>query len=144
MIQKERGYIEGSAARQLQYNVYEENTVLKEKRRYKNNRRVKFKLTLTILAVFITGLAVIYRFALITQLSHDINKSEIVYGKLRNENSILKVQIETKTDLADIKETAETRLGMQAPDKSQIVYIQVPRNDYTMVMNNVTVPAWSS
>ena len=32
------------------------------------------------------------------------------------------------------KEIAETKLGMKKPDKSQIVYIKVPRNDYTVVL----------
>ena len=135
MVQKDYSYIQGSAARQLQYDVYEENTVLKAKKRYKSYRKVKFKLVLSILAVLFAGLIVMYRFAAITQLSYNINQKEKIYSELRNENSMLKVQVETETDLADIKETAETRLGMQIPDKSQIVYIRVPRNDYTVVMN---------
>lgn len=134
MIQKDYGYVQGSTARQLQYDVYEENTVLKAKKRYKNNRKVKFKLVVSIILVLLAGLTVMYRFAAITQLSYDINKSEKIYNELRNENSMLKVQVETKTDLTEIKEIAETRLGMQKPDKSQVVYIKVPRDDYTVVM----------
>ncbi len=145
MIQKDYEYIQGSTARQLhptaevarqpRYDVYEENTVLKEKRRYKSNRKVKFRLVLSILLVFFAGLTVMYRFALITQLSYDVSRKEQLYNALRNENSILRVQVETNTDLALIKEIAETELGMQKPDKSQIVYIKVPRNDYTVVLN---------
>lgn len=135
MIQKDYSYVQGSAARQLEYDVYEENTVLKAKKRYKNNRKVKLKFVLSILAVLIAALAVMYRYAAITQLSYSINKSESLYNELRNENSILKVHIETETNLTDIKEIAETELGMQIPDKSQIVYINVPRKDYTVVMN---------
>jgi cell division protein FtsL len=135
LIQKDYDYIQGATARKIQYDVYEENTVLKAKKRYKNNRKIKFKLVLSILAVLVAGLTVMYRFALITHLSYTINQNEKMYNELRNENSLLKVQIETETDLTDIKETAETRLGMQKPDKSQIVYIKVPRNDYTMVIN---------
>lgn len=134
MIQKDYDYVQGSTAKQLRYDVYENNTVLKAKKRYKNNRKIKLKLVLSILAVLIAGLTVMYRFTAITQLSYSINKSENLYNELRNENSILKVQIETETDLGEIKEIAETRLGMQKPDKSQIVYIKVPRNDYTVVM----------
>lgn len=145
MIKKDYEYIQGSAAkqlqpnieieRQIQYDVYEENTVLKEKKRYKSNRKVKFRLVLSILFIFFAGLTVMYRFAVITQLSYDLNRMEQQYNTLRNENSILRVQVETNTDLGEIKEIAETRLGMQKPDKSQIVYIKVPRNDYTVVLN---------
>lgn len=135
MIQKDYEYVQGSAARQLQYDVYEENSVLKAKKQYKNNRKVKLKMVLSILAVLFAALVVMYRFALITQLSYNINRNEEAYNKLRNDNSILKVEVETLTDLTEIKEIAETRLGMQKPDKSQVVYIKVPRNDFTVVMN---------
>lgn len=134
MIQEGYEYVEGSAARQLSYDVYEQNSVLKAKKQYKNNRKTKLKLVLSVLAVLFAALAVMYRFALITQLSYNINQNEITYNDLRNKNSLLKVQIEAQTDLTEIKEIAETRLGMQKPDKSQVVYIKVPRNDYTVVM----------
>lgn len=135
MIKKDYEYIQGSAARQLQYDIYEQNTVLKEKKRYKNNRKVKSRLVLSIVLVFIAGLVVMYRFAVITQLGYDANRREQQYNSLRNENAMLRVQIETGTDLTEIKERAETELGMQKPDSNQIVYIKVPRNDYTVVVN---------
>lgn len=135
MKQKDYEYIQGSAARQLDYDVYEENRVLKAKKQYKNNRKAKFKLVISILAVLIAGLAVVYRFALITQISYNINQSQKEYYDLRNQNSIIRVQVEQDTDLTSIKQVAETRLGMQKPDKSQIVYISVEKNDHTVVMN---------
>lgn len=136
MIQEDYDYVQGSAARQLEYDVYENNTVLKAKKRYKNNRKIKFKLVMSTLTVLIAGLVVMYRFAAITKISYSINQKQNQYTELRNENSLLKVQIETETNLADIKEAAESRLDMQTPDKSQIVYIKVPRNDYTVVVND--------
>lgn len=135
MKQKDYEYISGSTARKIDYNVYEENTVLKAKKQYKNNRKAKFKLVISVLAVFIAGLTVMYRFALITQLSYNINKCEKQYYDMRNENLRTRAEVEKNTDLASIKQIAETRLAMQKPDKSQVVYINVPRNDYTVVMN---------
>lgn len=135
MIQEDYDYIQGSAARQLEYDVYENNTVLRAKKRYRNNRKVKFRLVMSILAVLTAGLVVMYRFAAITKISYSIDQKQNQYAELKNENSLLKVQIETETSLTDIKETAELKLNMQTPDKSQIVYIKVPRNDYTVVVN---------
>lgn len=132
MLQKNYDYVEGSAARKLEYDVYEENKVLREKKRYKNNRKVKFKSVLTIVSILAAALAVMCRYAIITEISYEISQKEAQYNSLKNENALLKVQIETQTNLTDIKETAETRLGMQTPDKSQIVYIKVPREDYTI------------
>jgi cell division protein FtsL len=133
--QKGYEYVHGSAARQLVYDVYEENQVLRAKKRYKSNRKIKLRMVVAILAVFAAGLAVMCRYAIITKVSYQINQREKVYEEIRNENSLLRVQIETKTDLNEIKEIAESRLGMQMPDKSQIVYIRVPRNDYTVLIS---------
>lgn len=138
MIQKDYEYVHGSAAKQLEFDVYEENKVLKAKKRYKSNRKTKLRMVVAIVVVLAAGLAVMYRYAMITKLSYDLNRLERDYEKIRNENSLLKVQIETKTDLNEIKEAAEKRLGMQMPDKSQIIYIKVPRNDYTVVMTHKT------
>ncbi len=135
MSEKNHGYVEGTAARQLEYDVYEENKVLREKKRYKNNRKVKLKSVLTIVAILAAALVVMYRYAIITEMSYEINQKESDYNKLRNANALLKVEIETQTNLTDIKEIAETRLGMQTPDKSQLVYINVPREDYTITLD---------
>ena len=135
MNQKGYEYVHGSAARQLVYDVYEENQVLRAKKRYKSNRKIKLRMVVAILAVFAAGLAVMCRYAIITKVSYQINHREKVYEEIRNENSLLRVQIETKTDLNELKEIAESRLGMQMPDKSQIVYIRVPRNDYTVLIS---------
>jgi cell division protein FtsL len=135
LIQTGHEYINGSTARALEYNVYEENEVLKAKKQYKNNRKAKARVVISVLTVLVAGLVVMYRFALITQLNYNIYKSEKQYYDIRNENMQMRAQVEKDTDLASIKEIAETRLAMQKPDKSQVVYIKVPRNDYTVVMN---------
>ncbi|MGE5615004.1 MAG: cell division protein FtsL [Bacillota bacterium] len=147
MLQDNYEYVHGSAARQLQYDVYEanevydvyeENKVLREKKRYRSNRKAKLRFVMSIMAVFFAGLAVMYRYAIITKISYDIGQKEKAYNELRNENAMLRVDIETETYLAEIKETAVTRLGMQMPDKSQIVYIKVPRKDYTVVIDETS------
>ncbi|HOJ80304.1 MAG TPA: cell division protein FtsL [Clostridiales bacterium] len=136
MNQKGYEYVYGSAARQLEYDVYEENQVLRAKKTYRSHRKIKLRMVMAILAVFAAGLAVVCRYAIITKVSYQINQKQKAYEEIKNENSLLRVQIETKTDLNEIKEVAENRLGMQMPDKSQIVYIKVPRNDYTVLMTS--------
>jgi len=135
MIPKDYEYIDGSTARKLDYDVYEENRVLKAKKKYKNNRKAKFRLVMSMMLVLAAGLTITCRFAMITQVSYGINLSETKYSELRSENSRLRAQIEKDTDFASVKLVAETRLGLQMPNKSQIVYIKIPKNDYTVVMN---------
>lgn len=144
MLRDNYEYVQGSAARKLQYDaydgyeaydVYKENKVLREKKRYRSNRKIKLRFVMSVMAVFFAGLIVMYRYAAITKISYDIGQKEKEYNDLRNENAMLRVEIEKETYLAEIKETATTRLGMQMPDKSQVIYIKVPRKDYTVVMD---------
>ena len=135
MIKKDYEYISGSTVQKPDYNVYEENKVLNARKQYKNNRNAKIRVIVYMLVMLSAGLIVMCRFAMITHLSYNIHKTESQYSDLRNENSQIRAQVEKETDLETIKEIAENRLAMQKPDKSQIVYIKVPRDDYTIVMN---------
>lgn len=133
MIQANKSYIEGTAARKLEYDVYEENKVLKAKKQNRLNNKYKFKAVCMVLLMFAMMLAIIYRYAVITELNYNLDKSNQVYNELRNEYSRIKVEIEKSTDLTKIREIAESKFGMHTPDKYQYVYVKVPRNDYTKV-----------
>jgi cell division protein FtsL len=133
LIETEKSYISGTSARKLSYDVYEENTVLKAKRKQKSNNRAKFNLVLIIFVVFILVFLVIYRYALITELNYNINESLKSYSEIKNENSILKVDIEKDTNLSKIRQIAEDKLGMHKPDKFQVIYVSVPKSDYSIV-----------
>lgn len=129
-------YIDGTAAKKLEYDVYEENKVLKAKKTYKTNKKHKIRFVLTLICVFVVGLSVMARYAMITQIGYEISRSRDELKEIRNQNNYLSLQIEKETDLEKIKLAAEQRLGMQTPEKSQIVYVNVPRNDFTIVMND--------
>lgn len=135
MKEKNFSYIEGSTAKQLNYDVYEDNEVLKAKKTYKNNAKHKARFIISLVIVLAAGLTIMFRFAMITQMGYNINNSEKKYQDIKNMNAVLRIQIEKETDLENIKQVAETRLGMQNPDKSQMIYISVPKNDYTVVMD---------
>lgn len=133
MNQGNERYVYGTAAEKLQYNIYEENKVLKEKKRYRSNNRVKLKVIGTCLLIFSACFLLIFRYAVITKLNYDVSKAEKAYNVLRNDNSRLKVQIEEELDLTQLKTLAVERLGMKEPDKMQIVYLKVPKYDVTVV-----------
>jgi cell division protein FtsL len=135
LIEKGYSYIEGSTARKLDYDVYEDNKVLKAKRQYKDNMKSKACFILALTVVLAAALIVMFRFAMITQIGYNISSSEKAYDDMKNKNALLRLQIGKETDLDKIRQVAETRLGMQNPDKSQMVYISVPRNDHTVVMD---------
>ncbi|NMB98393.1 MAG: cell division protein FtsL [Clostridiaceae bacterium] len=132
MVQKKNSYVYGTAAEKLEYDVYEHNKVLKEKKKYKSNRIVKAKMVAGILLIFSLALVTMYRYALIADINFRISSKERQYEELRNENSRLKVAIENKTNLEKITQIAKNDLGMQKPDKYQIVHIEVPKNSFTV------------
>lgn len=137
MIQKGKSYVYGTAAEKLEYDVYEENKVLKAKKNEKTQNKVKLKMVLNIFIVFSLCFGVIFRYALITELNYKINKTNISYNDIKNENSRLKVDVEKQMDLQKIREIAEKKLGMQKPDKFQIAYVNVPKTDFTIVADSV-------
>lgn len=133
MIQKNGTYIQGNLAEKLEYNAYEENKVLRQKKKARSGALPKVKTVAFMLVIFATCFLIVYRYAVITELNFQISKAEKQYNEIRNENARLLVEIKKDTDLNTIQQIAETRLGMQKPDKSQIVYMNVPKNDYTVV-----------
>lgn len=133
MIQKGSNYVYGTAAEKIEYDVYEQNEVLKEKRRMRNNAKVKWKAVFGIIAIFSLCLVLMYRYALITEMGLTATRSEKEYNQIKDENSRLRVEIEKQTDINTIRKIAEDKLGMHKPDKNQIVYIYVPKNDFTVV-----------
>lgn len=131
-------YVHGAAAEALEqerveYNIYEENELLKAKRRQKANNVAKIKIVFAVIIGFTSFFVLIYRYNYITGMNYDLHKMDKQYNEIRNENSRLKVEIEQKLDLQTLKETAEKRLEMQKPDKYQTIRVNVPKTDYTRV-----------
>lgn len=133
MIKEGSNYIYGTAAEKIEYDVYEQNEVLKAKKRTRYNNKAKWRVVFAVLMTFGLCFALMYRYAFITEMNLTAAKLDKDYNKIRNENSILRVEVEKQTDLNKIREAAEKKLDMHKPDKHQIVYIYVPKSDFTVV-----------
>jgi cell division protein FtsL len=138
LIQKNTdNYIYGSLAEKPIYDAYEENAVLKEKRNAKKYGKSKRRAVFAIFMVFLCCMTLMYRYAVLLNTNYTANKLEQQYEQIKNENSALKVDLEKNTDITYIKNEAEQRLGMNKPDRVQIVYVNVEKNDITVVHNEV-------
>lgn len=137
MIKTDKSYIHGTAARKLEYDVYEENKVLSEKKKQRVNNKVKIRVVAAFLLVFSLCGLVMYRYALITDLNYQINSRMNEYNELKKENTRLKVKIESELDLQKIKQIAEENLGMQQPDKYQYTYVNVPKSDFITASSEI-------
>lgn len=133
MLPEEKNYVYGSAAPKIDYDVYEENKVLKAKKKQRANNKIKVKLVFAILALFAAFLSVILMYAKITEVNYDLNKKNKEYNDKKNANIQLRLEIQKNLDLNRIKEIALTRLDMQEPDKYQVVYVRVPKKDVMKV-----------
>lgn len=133
MLQANEFYVDGSAAREIKYDVYEQNAVLKRKREQRSYFKAKTRMVTVVLILFAVGFLVIFRYAKLIEMNYQISKYNKEYERLRNDNITTRINIEKQLDLQSIREAAITRLGMQKPDSCQIVYLKVPKNDYIEV-----------
>ena len=101
-------------------------TVTKVKKKRKSNS----KAVLYIGIVFVILFAVSYRNALIAQKYSEIRTLKTSLSELYKENKQLEVNIESKTNLGAIEEKGAKELGLKKIDDSQIVYVNLDKQDY--------------
>jgi len=131
-------YVYGSVAENIKndiYDPYEENAVLKSKKKARSNAKLKSKIVFNIFIIFGMCAIIMFRYAQISQLNYDSNKLSKQHVTIQNENKRISIEIEKAMSLKNIREVAENNLNMHKPDKSQIVYVNVPREDLTILAN---------
>lgn len=136
-------YVHGSAAPKLPQNPARQDLRQSEKKKGKASRAAvpsydhipKGKLIFCIIALTAMCFVVLYRFSILADLNATLNRLNEEYKNLRNENRLLRVEIETSIDLDRVKEISETQLGMHKPERYQIVAVSVPKNDYNVVLD---------
>lgn len=130
-------YQYGSTARKLEYDVYEENAFLRNKRKKFKYTQIKTKMFLISLLLFACGMIVMYRYAIITELNYDIQDARVMYDRIQNDNLVTRMSIQSSLDLANVRDIAENDLRMHEPRREQIVMVNVPRDDF--IQGNVNL-----
>lgn len=131
-------HFDGNAARKIEYDVYKENVVLKQKRKFRTHGRITARVLAVVFLVFMMGFTIMYRYALLTEMNYDIEQLNRKYTEMKNDNSMLKVKIGEQTVLEKVGEVAGNKLGMTVPVNSQMVQVRVPGEDYTKVSEEYT------
>ena len=137
------GYVYGSAAPKLPQRPERQAAQQPKRSRVKVSRAAapayahvpKARLIFCIVALASMCFVVLYRFSILSDLNATMNRMNEEYNALRNENRLLKVEIETSIDLDRVKQVAEAEMGMHKPDRFQIVPVSVPKNDYNVVLD---------
>jgi cell division protein FtsL len=131
-------YVYGSVAEEIKsenvvYDPYEENAVLKSKKIARSNAKLKTKILFSIFLIFGMCAIIMFRYAQITQLNYETSKLSSQYTTMHNENANISIEIKKAMSLINIREIAELKLKMHKPNKSQIVYVDVPKKDVIML-----------
>ena len=95
----------------------------------------KAKMIIGVFIVAAIAFVIIYRFSAIAELNYQMGMLNDQYNQIRDENRKLKVDIETSINLDRVKEIAETKLNMHKPERYQLVLVNVPKNNYGVVMD---------
>lgn len=120
-------YENGSAARKVKPE-YKKNSIKKEYTVVQTPKKdisskTKVKTVLWILSMFAVFLIITYRFSLINEKNL---KVQSLKKELTSSQSILassQIEVEQSVDINKVEAYAKQKLGMQKPDKNQIIYV---------------------
>ena len=94
----------------------------------------KFKNHVKIVKYVLIGFGILfaisYRNSVINEKFAQIKNLKTNLAAVEKENEQLKVNIENSLNLKNVEQSAKETLGMQKLDKSQTVYINLPKEDY--------------
>ncbi len=139
-------YVAGSNARKLEYDYEPEKKVVKktsvkkqENRQVEVSKHVKVRTMMAILTVFSAFMIVIYRYNMISEANLKAIGLKEELEKVSSELSIAMMNVEQGTNLTEIEDYAKQKLGMQKPDKNQIVYVDTSSVNEVSVQSNEVV-----
>jgi len=99
----------------------------KKKAREKAANRVKN--VLYIIAGFAIAFLICYRYSIIDEKFNQLEKTKRELATAQTINEQIQADIDSQTDLSYIENYAKYQLGMQKPSNSQIVYVNVEKED---------------
>ena len=100
-------------------------------RKSRARRRRRYIQMLVVVCVF--GFLMIYQFSVLVGVNSVIANRNAELARIEGNNSAAREGIDLLVDLEDVRLRAESQLGMQKPDRSQIYYITVPRKDHAQI-----------
>ena len=136
-------YTYGNVAYELQpdytpYHVREEEAeerkraVRAAKEEARENRVSFVKMVAVTFVLFIGCIAFMGMHVMVNQAEVSLRKQKSNLEDLKSANAILEAELTEQLDMDYIKKEAAERLGMREPQPYQVVYINVPKQSYTV------------
>ncbi len=122
-------YVAGTAARKLYYEEQEEKqrvvkrSVKQSQKKVEMTLKSKVSLILSVLTVFSAFMIIIYRSNMISEANLKVIKLKSELADVTSDLSLAMMNIEQGQNLSYIEAYAKQKLGMQKPDKNQIIYV---------------------
>ncbi len=145
-MEKKNGYIYGSVAPKLPEKAerppVEHQSPKPKKSALPHSKQAsipKAKMITCIVCMVAICFVMLYRFSAIAKLNYTMGVLNDKVSQLRDENRMLEVDIGTSINLERVKEIAETKLGMHKPESYQVVVVSVPKNNYSVVMDQAYI-----
>lgn len=147
MILKEDKYVKGNVVIAPKREVDIERHKKESKDLQKINRertkkmlakqRIIKKSTLGIVAlVFVSGCIVVWRHAVAFNTQKELSSLKLEVSKIRTENDNIKVDLLKGANLQYIKESAEGKLGMVAPNRNDVIRVDLNKNNFNEPQTN--------
>lgn len=96
------------------------------------NRIYALKIFLSVSIIFLGCMGWMSMHATLTKERIALRGYREELATLKNENSLMLAEISEQMDLDTVKKMAQTKLGMAKPQEYQLVYIDVPKQSYTI------------
>ena len=141
----ERGsyYTYGNVAYELQpdytpYRVREEEEERRKeaariaKEEARETRISSIKMIGVALVLFLGCIAFMGMHVMVDQAEVSLRRQKSMLEELQSANAILEAELTEQLDMDYIKQEASERLGMREPQSYQVVYIDVPKQSYTV------------
>lgn len=136
-------YVAGTAARKLYYDEPEEKAKQKRKVQRKEvsksveiSAKKKVSIVLSVLFVFSALMIIIYRSNMISEANLKVIRLKSELADVTSDLSLAMMNMEQGQNLSHIEAYAKQKLGMQKPDKHQIIYVDTSTLQKTEVASS--------
>lgn len=126
-----------SAKKKLQKNKQRKKLQKQNKEMQKKYRREKLFFCAMILMISVISLGLLLRYVMITEARHDIHQLNATITDLKNDERVLRIEVESLARSNRVEFEATERLEMIYPDTREINYIQVDSNEVDRIANHL-------
>lgn len=125
-------YVTGSSARKYDYlDDYPKANKTKARKTVKKtvvDEKIKVKTVFMISCLFVMLMIITYRFNVISESNLTLQNLKTELERVQSNLAATEMGVEQSTNLTQIEAYAKQKLGMQKPDKNQVVYIDTAKD----------------